>query len=97
MAGTVIREVTLCCAMASRAALASNLGINTWHAPTMSIASADDKPPMWQSGAVCKYTCNNHRIIYIKLIQFSYLRFNFADSTLNLNHKISDSHAFDIT
>lgn len=54
IAGTVIREVTWCFSMASNADLASNLGIKTWQPPTMSMAMADDIPPMWHNGAVCR-------------------------------------------
>ena len=57
--GTVIREVTWCFSMASRADLASNFGIKIWQPPTISMAIADDNPPMWHNGVVCKYTCKN--------------------------------------
>uniref|UniRef100_A0A2P2LMG9 2-succinylbenzoateCoA ligaseic/peroxisomal-like isoform X3 n=1 Tax=Rhizophora mucronata TaxID=61149 RepID=A0A2P2LMG9_RHIMU len=46
IAGTVIREVTHCFSIASTATATLNLGIRTWQAPTISIANADDKPPM---------------------------------------------------
>lgn len=61
IAGTVMKEVTWCFSIASRADSASNFGIMTWHPPTISMARADDSPPTCPSGAVCKYTC------YIKI------------------------------
>lgn len=54
IAGTVIREVTWCCFMASSANLASNFGIKIWQPPTINMVKADDKPPIWHNGAVCK-------------------------------------------
>jgi hypothetical protein len=46
IAGTVIRDVTLYCSMSPTANFASNFGMNTWQPPTISMAMADDKPPM---------------------------------------------------
>lgn len=54
IAGTAIREVIWCCSMALIADLASNFGINTWQPPIISIARAEDIPPMWHKGEVCK-------------------------------------------
>jgi len=54
IAGTVIREVTVYRSMALRAVLGSNLGIMTWLPPTISTAMADERPPIWHNGAVCK-------------------------------------------
>lgn len=54
IAGTVIREVTVYRSMALRADLGSNLGIMTWLPPTISMAMADERPPIWHNGAVCK-------------------------------------------
>jgi len=54
IAGTVIREVTQCCLIASMANEASNFGIKTWQPPTISMVMADDNPPIWHNGAVCK-------------------------------------------
>jgi hypothetical protein len=52
--GTVIREVTLYLSTALRADFGSNLGIMTWLLPTISMAMADERPPIWHNGAVCK-------------------------------------------
>jgi len=52
IAGTVIKDVTACCSMASTADSASNFGIKTWQPPTISMVMADDKPPIWHNGAV---------------------------------------------
>jgi hypothetical protein len=46
IAGTVIKDVTAYCSMAPTANFASNFGMNTWQPPTISMAMADDKPPM---------------------------------------------------
>lgn len=42
----MIKEVTPYRSIASTADLTSNLGINIWRAPSISMAMADDKPPM---------------------------------------------------
>lgn len=54
IAGTVIRDVTVYCSMAPAANFASNFDINTWQPPIINMAMADDKPPMWHNGAVCR-------------------------------------------
>lgn len=54
IAGTVIKEVTWSCSMAAIADLASNLGIKIWQPPAINMAIAEDIPPMWHNGAVCK-------------------------------------------
>lgn len=41
--------------MTRSADLASNFGIKMWQPPANSIARAEDIPPMWHNGAVCKY------------------------------------------
>ncbi|GIL95534.1 hypothetical protein Vretimale_1546 [Volvox reticuliferus] len=54
MVGTAMNALTLCRAMILRADAGSNLGMNTCVHPAMSAANAEERPPMWESGARCK-------------------------------------------
>lgn len=54
IAGIITMEVTRCSLIASNTATAWNLGKMTCEAPTIMLAKADDKEPIWQSGNMCK-------------------------------------------
>lgn len=79
IAGTVMKQVIRLCSITWRAVLASNLGSRTWQAPTISMAIADDRPPIWTNGDVCKYTCR-------KIKETLYLRkYSALQSSLRTN------------
>ena len=72
MVGTVIIAVTWCSSIAFSTSKGWNFGIKMWHPPAISMAWAEEMPPIWHNGEVWRYTCSLGTIIIKKdLVQFA--------------------------